>query len=213
MEIAWYGQSCFRLRSRGLAVVTDPYGAESGLRLPRLTATVVTVSQAQADHNNAQAVKGSPFVISGPGEYEIEGIFVIGVATSVETHQQNGDPLTNTAYLIEFEDLTICHLGGLVRTLSQEQAEQLNEVDVLLLPVGGHSTLSSSQAAEVVGLLEPRIVIPMHFRIPGLSVQLDDVSRFLKELGAEAVERLESLTVSKGQLPDESRVVLLEPKQ
>jgi L-ascorbate metabolism protein UlaG (beta-lactamase superfamily) len=211
MEITWYGQSCFRLRSRGLSVVTDPFSPETGIKLPRLTATVVTISHDHPDHNEAKAVKGDSFVISGPGEYEIEGIFVIGVPTFHDA-KQGQERGKNTAYLIEFEDLTICHLGDLGHVLTQEQVEQLNSVDVLLVPVGGRSTLNGSQAAEVVGLLEPRIVIPMHYRIPGVSAQLDTATRFLKEMAMEKPDRAPTLTVTKSQLPEETRIVLLEPK-
>lgn len=212
MEITWFGQSCFRLRSRGLSVVTDPYGPDLGLKLPRITATIVTVSHSHPDHGEVEAVKGAPFVISGPGEYEIEGIFVIGVSTFHDAKQ--GQELgKNTAYLIEFEDLTVCHLGDLGQVLTQEQIEQLNGVNVLMLPVGGRSTLGGAKAAEVVGQLEPNIVIPMHYRLPGVTMQLDTVTRFLRELAVEAPEKLDSLVVVKSQLPEETRVVLLEPKQ
>jgi L-ascorbate metabolism protein UlaG (beta-lactamase superfamily) len=212
MEIIWYGQACFRLRSRGLSVVTDPYGGDLGIKLPRITATVVTVSHSHDDHNNVQAVKGSPFIISGPGEYEIEGIFVIGVSTFHDA--KKGEELgRNTAYLIEFEDLTICHLGDLGHVPDQEQIEQLNSVDILLVPVGGHTTLTASKAAEVIGLLEPKVVIPMHYQIPGLNLQLNGVTRFLKEMAIEAPEKQESLTISKSQLPEETQVFVLEPKQ
>jgi len=212
MEITWYGQSCFRLRSRGLAVVTDPYRPETGLKLPRLTATIVTVSHDHPDHNAAQAVKGNPFIISGPGEYEVEGIFVIGVATAHDA--KNGQELgRNTAYIIEFEDLCICHLGDLGQTLTQEQIEQLDGVDILLVPVGGRTTLTGAKAAEVVGMLEPSIVIPMHYKIPGLAMPLDGVQRFLKEMAVESPERLEVLNITKSQLTEETRLVLLEPKQ
>lgn len=212
MEITWYGQSCFRLRSRGLSVVTDPYNPTTGLKLPRLTATIVTVSHDHEDHNNVSAVRGSPFVISGPGEYEIEGIFVIGVAT---WHDDKGgrELGRNTAYLIEFEDLTICHLGDLGHVLSQEQVEQLGDIDVLLVPVGGRSTITGTRAAEVVGLLEPKIVVPMHYKVPGLKAQIETANRFLKELGVEGPEHVDTLTVTAGATPDETRVVLLEPKQ
>ena len=212
MEITWYGQSCFRLRSRGLSVVTDPYGPSTGLRLPRLTATIVTVSHEHEDHNNVDAVRGSPFVINGPGEYEIEGIFVIGVST---WHDDKGgrDLGRNTAYLIEFEDLTICHLGDLGHVLTQEQVEQLSNIDVLLVPVGGRSTLTGTRAAEVVGLLEPRIVVPMHYKVAGLKAQIETANRFLKEMAVENPERMDALTVTAGSTGEETRIVLLEPKQ
>jgi len=212
VEITWYGQACFRLRSRGLSVVTDPYSPAIGLKLPRLTAAVVTVSHGHDDHNYVDAVKGPPFLISSPGEYEIEGIFVIGVGTYHDA-KQGQERGKNTAYLIEFEGLTICHLGDLGHVLTQEQVEQLNSVDILLIPVGGKYTLNGSKAAEVVGLLEPKIVIPMHYKVPGLEVQIEGVSRFLKELAVEPPSKLEMLTITRSQLPDETRVVLLEPKQ
>jgi L-ascorbate metabolism protein UlaG (beta-lactamase superfamily) len=212
MEITWYGQACFRLRSRGLSVVTDPYGPEIGLKLPRLTSTIVTVSHAHADHNNVNAVKGSPYVISEPGEYEIEGIFVIGVSTYHDA-KQGQERGRNTAYLIEFEGLTICHLGDLGHTLNQEQAEQLSSADILMVPVGGKYTITGSKAVEVVGQLEPKIVIPMHYKVPGLEAPLETASRFLKEMATEPPEKLEALTITKSQLPEQTRVVLLEPKQ
>ncbi len=212
MEITWYGQACFRLRSRGLSVVTDPYSPEVGLKLPRLTATVVTVSHQHGDHNYVEAVKGSPFIIAGPGEYEIEGIFVIGVSTYHDA-RQGQEHGRNTAYLIEFEDLTICHLGDLGHVLTQEQVEQFDNVDILLVPVGGRATLTGARAAEVVGLLEPKIVIPMHYKVPGVTMPLESESRFLKEMAMETPAKLESLTITKSQLPEETRIVLLEPKQ
>ncbi|HHX42784.1 MAG TPA: MBL fold metallo-hydrolase [Chloroflexi bacterium] len=212
MEITWYGQSCFRLRGRGVSVVTDPYSPSMGLKLPRLTSTIVTVSHDHEDHNNVDAVKGSPFVISGPGEYEVEGVFVIGVST---WHDDRGgrELGRNTAYLIELEDLTICHLGDLGHVLSQEQVEQLGHIDVLLVPVGGRSTLTGTRAAEVVGLLEPTIVIPMHYKVRGLKAQIETANRFLREMAVEEPERLETLTITASSLPEETRVVLLEPKQ
>jgi L-ascorbate metabolism protein UlaG (beta-lactamase superfamily) len=216
MEITWYGQSCFRLRSKGLAVVTDPYNPEIGLKLPRLAATIITVSHDHSDHNYVSAVKSGAFVISGPGEYEVLGIFVLGMASF---HDANGGEESgrNTAYRIEFEDLSICHLGDLGHVPNQEQVELLTGADILLVPVGGHSTLSAAKAAEVVNLLEPGIVIPMHYKVPGLLAQLDTPKRFLNELGVESPEMLETLTVTRAELGAEARetvrVVMLELKQ
>ncbi|NLG51471.1 MAG: MBL fold metallo-hydrolase [Chloroflexi bacterium] len=212
MEISWYGQSCFRLRSRGLALVTDPYSPETGLKLPRLTANVVTVSHDHEDHNYVKGVKGSPYVITGPGEYEVGGVFVFGVATYHDA-RQGEERGKNTAYLIEFEGVTICHLGDLGHALTQEQVEQLNGIDVLLIPVGGRTTLTGARAAEVVGVLEPKVVIPMHYKIRGLEASLETANRFLKEMGVETPERMETLTITEGQYEeaDDTRVVLLEP--
>ena len=212
MEITWYGQACFRLRDRGCTVVTDPYSPTLGLHLPRIKATAVTVSHQHEDHNHVGGIRGSPYVISVPGEYEIKGVFVIGVATWHDA-QRGRLRGKNTAYLIEFEDLSICHLGDLGHLLDQEQVEQLGTADVLLVPVGGRCTISGTRAAELVGLLEPSIVIPMHYKVPGLSANLETAGRFLREMGIERPERMESLRISKVRLPAQTQVILLEPKQ
>ena len=212
MEITWYGQSCFRLRDYGRAVVTDPYSPEIGLKLPRSTATIVTVSHAHDDHNYIQALRGDPYVVSGPGEYEVGGIFVVGIAT-FHDDREGAERGRNTAYLIEFDNLTVCHLGDLGHIPTQEQIEQFNNVDILLIPVGGRSTLSGARAAEVVNLLEPRIVIPMHYRVPGLTRPIDTATRFLNEMAVEKPETIETLKITASQLPEQTQVVLLEVKQ
>jgi L-ascorbate metabolism protein UlaG (beta-lactamase superfamily) len=213
MEITWFGQSCFRLRERGGTVITDPYGPDLGLILPRnTTTTIITVSHDHPDHNAVRGFRGSPYIISGPGEYEVGGIFVIGVAT-FHDDKQGRELGKNTAYLIEIDDLTVCHLGDLGHALSQEQVEELNGVDVLLVPVGGHTTLNATRAAEVVNVIEPKIVIPMHYKVPGLTATLDTVTRFLREMAVEPPAAQEMLKVSKTDLPEETQVVVLAPQQ
>ena len=216
VEIMWLGQSCFRLRDRSATVVTDPYGKTVGLTLPRVRADIVTVSHDAEGHNNVKGVKGDFRVLSGPGEYEIASVFVTGLELRGERKASKKDkdaPPHNTVFLFEFEDLTICHLGDLTSVPSQAQVEEaLGEVDVLLVPVGGGNSLSAAQAAEVVSLLEPHIVIPMHYKVPGNSLKLEPVSKFLKEMGLDKVQPQETLKVSRGGLPDETQVVLLEVK-
>ncbi len=212
MEIAWYGQACFRLRARGCAVVMDPFYPDLGYRLPRLTADIVTVSHEHAEHNWIQAVRGAPYLVRGPGEYEIAGAFCIGVATDAPPYAQDGHG-RNTAYLVEMEDLTICHLGHIRELPTQAQVEQFDGIDILLLPVGGRTTYSPARAAEAVNLLEPSIVIPMLYKVPDLSTALGTVTRFLTEMGAERPTPLEALNITKGQLPEATQVVLLEPRR
>ena len=212
MEITWYGQSCFRIRERGCTVLTDPYSPDIGLRVPRLTATIITVSHQHEDHNNTKAVRGSAYVIHGPGEYEVGGVFVIGVPTFHDTKggQERGK---NTAYVIEMGDFRLCHLGDLGHVPSQEQIEQFSDMDVLFVPVGGRSTLTGARAAEVVTLLEPKLVIPMHYKVPQISANLDTAKRFLREMAVDAPEKAESLKIDKRSLGENTQVVLLELKQ
>ena len=212
MEITWYGRSCFRLRGRGASVVTDPFSPEMGYRLPRMSASLVTVSNDDEEHNYTRIVRDRPYLIQGPGEYEVGGIFVIGVRTYPEDKRgaENGK---NTAYLIEFEEMAICHLGDLGHLPTQEQIEELDGIDILMIPVGGRDVLTSARAAEVVSMLEPRLVIPMRYRIPDMDREMATVTRFLGEMNAKDVQPQENLRVTVSQLPSETGVALLTPRR
>ncbi len=215
VEITWLGHSCFRLRDRAATAVTDPYGKDMGLILPRVRADIVTVSHDADDHNFIKGVKGDFQVLSGPGEYEVSTVFVTGLELRGDRKAKKDAalPLRNTVFLFEFDDLTVCHLGDLDLVPTQAQVEEaLGEVDVLLIPVGGGDSLNASQASEVVSLLEPHIVVPMHYKVPGVESKLDPVSKFLKEMGLDKVQPQEALKVSRGGLPDETQVMLLELK-
>jgi L-ascorbate metabolism protein UlaG (beta-lactamase superfamily) len=216
LDITWHGHSCFRLRGREVAIVTDPYGR--GTRYPplRLTADVVTVSHPHPHHDFVDAVQRGgdrPRRVDGPGEYEIGGVMISGVATyrDKQKGKQHGK---NTAYLFGLDDLRICHLGDLGHTLSAEQIEALKDADVLLIPVGGHCTIDAVEAVEVVSQLEPKLVIPMHYGTPG--VPSDPVERFCRELGVADLSPMPRLSVTRGSLPDETQVVLMaapEPRR
>ena len=212
VEITWLGHSCFRLRDRAATVVTDPYGKDLGLNLVRVRADIVTVSHDAEDHNYVKGVKGDFQVLTGPGEYEVSSVFVTGLELRGDRKKKEvvSGP-RNTVFLFEFDDLTICHLGDLNIVPTQAQVEEaLGEVDVLLIPVGGGESLTASQASEVVSLLEPHIVIPMHYQVHEISLELDPVGKFLKEMGLDKVTPQEVLKVNRSGLPDETQIVLLE---
>ena len=211
MDITWYGHSCFRLRDRNVTIVTDPYEKTIGLSLPRLKADVVTISHDHAAHNCIDAVKGDPIVLTGPGEYEIKGVFITGTASKHGKKQDLQNQ--NSIFVFEMETLNICHLGDLDHIPSQEQIEALGDVHILLVPVGGSNSLSASQAAELISLLEPRIVIPMHYAVPELRIKLDPVSKLFKEMGLREPTSEESLKATPGSLPEETQVILLDYKQ
>lgn len=210
MEIVWYGLSCFRLSERGLvSVVTDPYDPSVGLPPLKLKAEIVTVSHEAPGHNYLKGVKGERRAIAGPGEFEIGGVFVTGIATGAKIGEKEGRR-QNTLYVFDFEGLTVAHLGDLAHVPTQAQIEDLGAVNVALVPVGGGSALSPSQAAEVISLIEPSIVIPMHYKTDGLTLKLGPVSRFLSEMGIKEVEPKPSLKVSKGDLTEETQVMVLQ---
>ena len=210
MDVTWLGHGCFRLRGRGAAVVTDPYPPAIGLKLSRLDADLVTVSHEHENHNYTQVVRDA-YEIRGPGEYEVAGVSVIGVPTfhDAEKGAKHG---RNTVYLIEIDDVRVCHLGDLGHKLDDAEAEAISAPDVLLVPVGGHTAIDAAQAAEVVRQLEPRYVVPMHYAIPGLKLQLDSLDRFLKEMAVTASEPQPKLSVQRSSGEYDTKVVVLEPK-
>jgi len=212
VEVTWYGHSCFRLAERGAAaIVTDPYDKSLGLPLPRLKADVVTISNDTPDHNNAAALRGEAHILTGPGEYEVGGVFITGIDVRPEKKRNKDERPRNTVFLFEFDGVTVCHLGDLMHVPSQSQVEALGQINVLLLPVGGTGhTLNAAQAAEVVSLLEPNIVVPMHYKTRDVTLKLDPVSKFLKEMGLTDIQPQESLKVTKSMLPEETQVVILE---
>ena len=212
MDVTWLGHGCFRLRGRGAAVVTDPYPPAIGLKLGRMDAEVVTVSHDHDNHSYTQVVRDPTYVIRGPGEYEVAEVSVIGVPTYHDA--EKGARLgRNTVYLIELDDVRVCHLGDLGHKLDDVDAEAVATPDVLLVPVGGKSAMNGAQAAEVVRQLEPRYVVPMHYAIPGLKITLDPIDRFLKEMGVATSEPQPKLSVQKSSVTEyETKVVVLEPK-
>jgi len=210
MEVIWYGHACFRLRGRDVTIITDPYGEGYGYSPPRVRADIVTISHEHRDHNYAEAIRGNPKVIRGPGEYEIGGVFITGINTyhDAERGEKRGK---NTVYLFDLEELAICHLGDLGHIPTQTDVEKLGDIDILLIPVGGVYTINAAQASEVISLLEPKIVIPMHYWTEALAEsELAPVSRFLKELGLKEATAQPSLRVTSGTLPAETQVILLQ---
>lgn len=213
MEITWYGHSCFRMLDRGRAsIVTDPYDDSLGYPVPRLKADIVTISHDEPEHNHVKAVKGYKHLIDGPGEYEIGGVFVTAVATHTPRKKGSRAKIRrNLLSVFDFNSVTVCHLGDLDHIPAQSQIESLGTIDIALTPVGGGGALNSAQAAEVVSLLEPSIVVPMHYKLPGTTLKLDAVDKFLKEMGISDVAEESSLKVnSRSGLPDQTAIVLLE---
>ncbi len=217
MEITWYGHSCFRMMERSMAaVVTDPYQDQIGYSPLKLRADIVTISHDSAGHNHADAVKGQKRVLTGPGEYEFGGVFITGLLTTTpgDKRKKSAEVPRNTLYLFDFDGLNVCHLGDLDHVPTQTQIESLGAVHVALVPVGAGGALNAAQAAEVISLLEPAIVIPMHYRTEATAttLKLDPVSKFLKEMGLGASQPEPMLKVTKSNLPDETHVVLLDYK-
>jgi L-ascorbate metabolism protein UlaG (beta-lactamase superfamily) len=213
MEIRWFGQSYFFIKTQKentkeeVKIIIDPFSEEIGLKPPQLEADILLITHQHYDHNNKKAVKGDYFLIEEAGEYEVKEVFIKGIPSY---HNKAGDP--NTIYLIESEGIKICHLGDLGQNeLKPEQIEEIGEVDVLMIPVGGVYTIGSKGALKIVNQIEPKIIIPMHYSLPKLKVKLEDVSNFLKTIGEENIEAQSRLLIKKEKLPTQTTVILLKP--
>ena len=212
MTINWYGQSCFKISNQGghLTLVIDPFDKSIGLTPPRGAADLVLVSHAHRDHNNIKAVAGEPFVVNGPGEYEVKGVSISGIV-SYHDKKEGAERGLNTIYLIEMDKIKICHLGDFGQEkLSDSQLEAIGEVDILMIPVGGKYTINASEAAKIAKQIEPRLIIPMHYKISGLTVDgLADAKDFLKEMGVEEKIIVDKLTLKEKDLSSKEMEVVL----
>ena len=211
MIITWQGQSCFKIQdkvgSEGITLVTDPFDKSLGLKVPNFEADIVTVSHDHYDHNNVAAFRGTPKVIKNAGEYDIKGVMIEGVL-SYHDASQGKERGNNIIYRIEMDDITICHLGDLGHVLDNKQLERLEGIDILLVPVGGKYTLDAKLAVEVISQIEPRIVIPMHYKTKDMKIDIDGVDKFIKELGIEATYE-EKLKINKKDLPAEDMELVI----
>jgi L-ascorbate metabolism protein UlaG (beta-lactamase superfamily) len=209
MEIIWLGHSCFRIKGSHATVITDPFSPELGYSLGKQEADIVTVSHQHPGHSYIQGIRGEPKAITRPGEYEIGGVLIIGIKTyhDDEKGEKRGK---NTAYLIQIDELSICHLGDLGHTLTTEQIAEMDNIDLLLLPVGGVSTIDAAKAAAVVRQLEPKAIIPMHYKTAALKKTLDPVDTFLKEMGIKEISSQPKSSLNKTNLPTSTQVFILD---
>jgi len=215
MIINWYGHSCFKITNQGgrLIIITDPFDKKIGLNPPRCSADIVTVSHQHNDHNNTKSITGmegsKPFIINSPGEYEIKGVSIVGCRSFHDKEKKE----QNIIYIMEIDKIRICHLGDLGQDkLEDKQIEKIGNIDILMIPVGGNHTIGAKRAVKIVNQIDPSIVIPIHYKLPGLKMNLDDVKVFLKEMGLNGVTPVDKLTVKKKDLFEKAmEVVVMKP--
>jgi len=207
MVISWFGLSSFKISSGPLTVITDPFSKNTGLTPPRGATDIVIISNATSDLYNNRAAVGDEktFVVDCPGEYDVKSLFIRGVAGTGAT-----------IYSIRMEDMRLGFLGSLKqKELTDAQLEELGEIDVLFVPVGGKSVCDAEEAVTIVNQIEPRFVIPMHYQHAGLKLSLDKVDQFLKELGGTKEAPQEKLTIKKSNVleGENTEVVVLDPQR
>ena len=216
VDIWWNGQACYKVRGKSATVVIDPFDSEfTGLAPLKIESDIVCITHDHGDHNNSKVVKPTdegqvPFVINGPGEYEIVGVNIVGIA-SFHDDKNGAERGKNTIYLITIDEVNIVHLGDLgQKKLTQEQIEELSVCDVLMIPVGGVYTIEARDAPDIISQIEPKVIIPMHYKVEGLKFNLAPVGDFLKAMGKENISAVPKFSISQEKLPEEPEVVLLE---
>lgn len=214
MVITWYGQSCFKIQSGDLVIVIDPFSKDIGLTPPRFRADIALVTHSHPDHNNLESITGEPFSITSPGEYEVKGAYIHGIQTFHDA--QNGKERgLNTIFLLEVESIRVLHMGDYGEEVVRNSRflEEVGNVDILLVPVGGTYTIDGEDAARLAKDIEPRYVIPMHYKIPGLKISLQDENAFLKEMGVKNADRQEKFTIKKKDIAAEEKteIIVLKP--
>lgn len=217
MDIIFHGQSFFEVflknaEGQPVRLVIDPFDEKLGLKMPKVSADIAFISHDHYDHANIKAIAGNPLVVNGLGEYEAKGVFAAGIPAFHDNvlGKERGRVVI---YKIEAEDIKLCHLSDLgQKELTDEQVEDIGEVDVLFCPVGGKYTIDAKEAANIISQIEPRLVIPMHYKLPQLSVDLEGVEKFLKQMGKEDAVKEKKLKVSAKNLPaEETEIKVLEP--
>jgi len=214
MKITWHGQSCFKLLVKSntgekITILIDPFDKEIGLTPPRGNADIVLITHNHRDHNNLKTVSGEPFVINGPGEYDVKGVSIKGVY-SYHDDSKGSERGINTIYIIGVEDMKVCHLGDLgQKELADMQLDKIGEIDILMVPVGGIYTINDEEAVKIINQIEPSVVIPMHYKIDGVNIKLEKIDNFLKEVGVEP-ETTQDYTVKKLDLGENMKVVVMK---
>src|SRR3989338_1598316 len=210
MTINWFGQSCFRIEAKEGSVLIDPFSKEIGLKSPKIKDDIVLVSHDHDDHNNVEDINPEAFLINTPGEYEKKGIAIRGIS-SYHDKIEGKERGLNTIYVIKAEDVTICHLGDLGQEkLDEKQVDEIGDIDILLVPVGGNYTINGKEAVGIIGQIEPKIIIPMHSKIKDLKVEIEGLEKFVKELGLTP-EKINKYKISKKLLPlEEMKLVMFE---
>jgi L-ascorbate metabolism protein UlaG (beta-lactamase superfamily) len=208
VDITWLGHSCFRIRGNQAVIITDPFSPGLGYTLSKQTADIVTISHPHPGHSYDTGITDQHRLVKGPGEYEISGVLILGI-TAYHDAIKGQSKGKNTVYLMEVDGVNICHLGDIGHVLADEQIEELGNIDILIVPVGGVSTINASMAAQTVRKVEPKVVIPMHYKTPKTTRDLEPVENFLKEMGQSQIEPRPKFTISKSNLPLVLQVVVL----
>jgi len=208
MEISYLGHSCIRIHSNGVTLITDPYDPNLGISMGRQSADIVTISHDHPNHAHHVNISGNPRILRGPGEYEIGNFYITGMGT--DRNDDEGTAKTNTVFVLQTEGVVLCHLGDVNHPMTARQIEELNQPDVLFVPIGGRCTISTEQAADLINRISPKIVVPVHYSLENTTGPLQPLAPFLETMAITEPSSNKRLIVTATNLPKELKVEVLE---
>ncbi len=216
MRLLWYGDNCFKIQTktqRGekeITILMDPFSREIGLRPPQGQADIITLSSIELLTKKLKALGDKTFLIDSAGEYSIKGVAITGIE-SFQDKEKGELRGRNTIFTIESEGIRVCHMGNIGHSLTEEEIDEIGDVDILLIPVGNKDSLSLKELKVMVGQLEPGIIIPMGYKLKGLKKKVNDCVDFCKEFGVSGRKKEDKLTVKAKDLKEkENNLVILK---
>ncbi len=214
MNIIWHGQSCFQIiipqkRDSLIKIVINPFQKNLGLKLPPSLLKNLDILLITNDNYMPKGIDNEVFIINGPGEYEIKGVFIKGISDFSSSNGKTEEII----YTIKTKETSLCHLGDFnQKELTEKQAEEINQTEVLMIPIGGNPVLEAKEALKIISQIEPSLVIPMYFHLPKLNIKLDNIDKFLKEMGEKTIEPLNKLSIKKQSFDkDGAKIIVLKP--
>ena len=210
MKIKWLGHSCFLITNkRGINILTDPFDDTLGYKMTKEKINIITISHEHYDHNNTMGIKGKPVVLKGTVNRDTHKMIFKGISSYHDSvygkHRGN-----NTIFIIKTDEMVLCHLGDLGHVLENRQLEEINQVDILFIPVGGYYTLNHIQADQVIEQLKPKIVLPMHYKTDAIKWPIDPLSFFLDKKDNIKIMGGNSFEIEAGALPEKTAVYVLD---
>lgn len=215
MEIKYLGHASFLIKTKSADLVIDPFGPSSGLKFPKIKADIVLVSHNHDDHNYVKGIEGDPVVFDWPGEYDCRGVALRGFST-FHDGAHGAERGTNVMFKLTAEQMSVLHCGDLGHMLDDKLIDEIGNVDILCIPVGGYYTIDHQVALQLTKKIDPALVLPMHFARPGLDTKiaqhLKPVSEFLQAIGQSGATPQPKLAIKREEVIQETntKVVLLE---
>ena len=206
LQIRWHGHSCWEITNDN-TLVTDPHDGKSiGIPAPNVIGDIILVSHNHYDHNSVKTVeKNSSKVVLDGRKRNIFNVEINGIE-SYHDEEMGSKRGSNIIFKFEIDGIKFCHLGDLGHELDDESIRNIGEVDILFVPIGGTFTIDDKQAWNVINKIKPKIIVPMHYKIGGLSLPIAELDPFLSQSKYKVLHVGNEIDIEKEDLPTEPEI-------